>query len=130
MLSVKKMNISKVKILEDTLKIIRLTHALPKSTGGNGAKIGIFFIFIFLKSRVKNAAIKVESVPKITSTSPKGLAKFAIKHPIASPGIASGEKTGKIVNISDNLNWTPEYANPKILEINVKTIYKAAIVDI
>ncbi len=73
-------------------------------TGKKKETTGIPLILIFLKSLVKIAAISEADVPKIQSTGPNGLPRFDKKHPMVSPGMAAGVKTGKIVRTSEILN--------------------------
>ena len=73
--------------------------------------------FISLKNLIKITEINVANVPSIISKKPKGLAKFAKKQPMLSPGIAAGVNKAKTIKASENLSWITPKDNPKTKQI-------------
>ena len=51
-------------------------------------------------------ASSVASVPNTQSTTPSGLARFEMRQPTASPGMAAGVKAGSTVKASEKRNCT------------------------
>ena len=74
------------------------------------------------------AAKSVAKVPSVQSMTPNGdQSRLEIKHPTASPAIASGQKNGSIVSASASLTCMAPKEN--IAKGPVKTTYAAAMAD-
>ena len=80
--------------------MIKPTTTALTTTGGSGTS---HLVCILLD---KYAAARVAKVPNTMSTGPPGPRIFAIKHPTASPGTATGVSAGNTVKASANLTCT------------------------
>ena len=74
------------------------------------------------------APIRVARLPNIISVTTHPVRILDIRHPIKTPGIAYGVKTGSIVRASENLTCIAPFASPSAFVIYVRTTYIVAMI--
>ena len=92
--------------------------------GNTGASLGLF-----RNLYVRYAPISVAKDPMATSHGSAPVTRFAIAHPMNSPGTAAPVNTGSTVSASESLSCITPPDSPAAADTRVSTTYIAAIAE-